>query len=45
MEWRFFVDAKFFLFLVEEDVVVRLEERRKVFASVVLHMEDPKTPH
>jgi len=36
MEWRFFVEAKSFLFLVEEDVaMVQLEEISKGFAGVV----------
>jgi hypothetical protein len=36
MEWRFFVEAKSFLFSMKEDeAVVRLEERRKGFAGVL----------
>jgi hypothetical protein len=37
MEWRFFVEAKTFVFSMKEvDVVVWLEERRKGFTRVVL---------
>jgi hypothetical protein len=36
MEWRLFVEAKYFLFSMKEDVAVLwLEERRKGFAGVV----------
>jgi hypothetical protein len=36
MEWSFFIEAKSFLFLVKEDEVLRLEERKKGFAGVVI---------